>query len=291
VPGPIIDTILASEVIARFGTERQRATLLPAIVAGEIRIAFAHAEAAVGHTATELGTIATRNGTSWCTKGRKLAVSAADAATLLLISARTEAGEAGLLLCDPRVTGVAVARHQAIDPHGMLCRIDFGGAQAEALGASSSAALTRLLETSAIAAAAQMAGIAGAVLDLAVGYAKQRTQFDRPIGSFQAIKHRCADMLMAVETARTAAYHAAWAADENGVELPLAVSMAKAFCGDACRSVCNGALQIHGGVGFTQEFDIHLYLKRGKVLEYAFGGAPWHRERVVSCLLPRQIAA
>jgi alkylation response protein AidB-like acyl-CoA dehydrogenase len=186
---------------------------------------------------------------------------------------------------------VIIERHQAIDPTSMLCRIDLKGAEAEPLGTADSASLSRLLETAAIVAAAQMAGIAGAALDLAVAYAKQRTQFDRLIGSFQAIKHRCADMLMAVETARTAAYYAAWAADEGGTALPFAVSMAKSFCGDACRNVCNSALQICGGVGFTQEFDVHLYLKRGKVLEYAFGDAAWHRERVASLALPGQLAA
>lgn len=292
VPGPIVDTILASEAIARFGSEQQRINLLPAIVHGEMRIAFAHAEAGAGHVAAEIRTGAMRHGATWRIKGRKILVPAADCATLLLVSARTADGESSLFLCDPRASGTAIARHQAIDSSAMLCRIEFDGAQAELLGAASDdLAVARLLETSTVAAAAQMAGIAGASLDLAVGYAKQRTQFDRPIGSFQAIKHRCADMLMAVETACTAAYHASWAADEGGAALPSAVSMAKAFCGDACRNVCNGALQIHGGVGFTQEFDIHLYLGRGKVLEYAFGDAAWHRERVASLVLPGQFAA
>jgi acyl-CoA dehydrogenase len=148
-----------------------------------------------------------------------------------------------------------------------------------------------MLETSALAAAAQMVGIAGAALDLAVTYAKERTQFDRPIGSFQAIKHKCADMLVALESARSAAYYAAWAAAEDDPTFPLAVSIAKAACGDACRLACNEALQIHGGVGFTWEFDIHLFLKRGKLLEYAFGDASFHRERVASVVLPSETGA
>jgi alkylation response protein AidB-like acyl-CoA dehydrogenase len=210
---------------------------------------------------------------------------------MVAVSARTDDGASSLFLCDARAGGVAVSRHQGIDPHSMLCRIAFSDAEAEPLGADGSGALSRLFETSAIAAAAQMAGIASAALDLAVAYAKQRTQFGQPIGSFQAIKHRCADMLLAVETACTAAYHAAWAADQDEATLRFAASMAKAFCGDACRNICNSALQIHGGVGFTQEFDVHLYLKRGKVLEYAFGDAAWHRERVASVVLPRQFVA
>jgi alkylation response protein AidB-like acyl-CoA dehydrogenase len=291
VPGPIVDTILSSEVVARFGTERQRASLLRSIVAGEARIAFAHAEPGAGHTARDVRTSASRQGGAWRITGRKILAPAVDTATLLLLSARTDNGDAGLFLCDARASGVAITRHHAMDPTSMLCRVEFDGAEAEPLGSAEGAALERLLETSALAAAAQMAGIAGAALDLAVAYARQRTQFDRPIGAFQAIKHRCADMLMAVETARTAAYYAAWAADEGGATLLPAVSMSKAYCGDACRTVCNGALQIHGGVGFTQEFDVHLYLKRGKLLEYAFGDAAWHRERVASLVLPAQLAS
>ena len=292
VPGPMMDTILASEIIARFGGERQHTALLSAIVAGEVRIAFCHAESGAGHTPEEIRVRAMRRGTDWQLAGRKVLVPVAEAATLFLVSARGESGEVGLFLCDAGASGIAISRHHAIDPNSMLCRVDFEGAAAEPLGTrTDGAALARLLETSTIGAAAQMAGIARAALDLTVAYSKQRTQFDRLIGSFQAIKHRCADMLMAVETAGTAAYYSAWAADEGGNALPFAVSMAKAFCGDACRRVCNDALQIHGGVGFTQEFDVHLYLKRGKVLEYAFGDATWHRERVASLLLPGQLAA
>ena len=279
VPGPMLETILISEVIARFGG----AALLPHIAEGTVRLAFAHAEPGAGHRAEPAGVTATLDRGQWRLHGRKILVPAADSATGLAVSAQLPDGGAALFLCDLSAPGVAIARNVAIDPDAMPCRMDFAGTPATLLG---DGALPRLLETSAIAAAAAMIGIAGAALDMAVAYAKQRTQFDRPIGSFQAIKHRCADMLVAVETARAAAYYAAWAAAEDDPALPLAVSIAKAAAGDASRFACNECLQIHGGVGFTWEFDVHLFLKRAKLLEYSFGDATWHRERVAQRVLP-----
>ena len=285
-PGPLLDTILISDVVAKFGTAAQREAMLPQIAAGGMRLVFAHAEPGAGRTPAEIGVAATA-GDGWRLHGRKILALAADAATRLVVSARLPDGRGALFLCDPASSGVTLARNAAMDPDSMPCRVDLDGAPAELLGEDApDAALARLLETSAVAAAAQMIGIAGMALDMAVAYAKQRTQFGQPIGAFQAIKHKCADMLMAVETARSAVYYAAWAAAEDEAAVPLAVSVAKAACGDACRLVCNECLQIHGGVGFTWEFDVHLYLKRGKLLEYSFGDARWHRERVASLILP-----
>jgi alkylation response protein AidB-like acyl-CoA dehydrogenase len=289
VPGPLRDTILISDVVARFGTPSQRAAVLPAVAAGQVRLAFAHAEPGAGRGTERAGVTATPDGAAWRLHGRKILVPAADSATGLVVSARLPDGRSVLFLCDLPDRAVTITRNVAIDPDSMPCRVDLSGARAGMLG-TDSAALGRLLETSAMAAAAEMIGIAGAALDMAVGYAKQRTQFDRPIGSFQAIKHRCADMLVAVETARSAAYYAAWAATEQDSGLPLAVSVTKASSGDACRFACNECLQIHGGVGFTWEFDVHLYLKRAKLLEYSFGDATWHRERVASLVLPSKAA-
>jgi alkylation response protein AidB-like acyl-CoA dehydrogenase len=287
VPGPMRDTILISEVIARFATPEQCAALLPAIVAGTARLAFAHAEPGAGHRTEPAGVTAMPDGSAWRLRGRKILVPAADATTSLAISARLPDGRAALFLCDLPAHGVTLARNVAIDPDSMPGRVDLNDAAATMLG---TAAIDRLLETSAIAAAAEMVGIAGAALDMAVAYAKQRTQFGRLIGSFQAIKHRCADMLVAVEAARPASYYAAWAATEGAPDQALAVSVAKAAAGDAGRFVCNECLQIHGGVGFTWEFDVHLYLKRAKFLEYSVGDATWHRERVASLVLPARAA-
>jgi alkylation response protein AidB-like acyl-CoA dehydrogenase len=127
-----------------------------------------------------------------------------------------------------------------------------------------------------------MTGVAARVLDNSVTYAGQRTQFGKPIGSFQAIKHKCADMAVAVEASRSAAYYASWALAEDAPDRAKAVSIAKSFCGDAARFVCNEGIQIHGGIGFTWELGLHFYLRRAKVLEYSYGDAAYHRERVLA---------
>lgn len=286
VPAPMTDTLLASDIVSHFGTPEQRAGLLPRIAAGECRIAFAHAQAGSGHSAAEVTLVAEREGGEWRLRGEKILVPGAMAATHLLVSARPQTGPAGLFVCKVDDPGVSARAHRAIDPESLLGSVAFNGAKAHALGEVPDArALARLLETSTLAAALQMVGIGAAALDIAVAYAMQRTQFDRPIASFQAIKHKCADMLVALEGARAAAYYASWAAAEDDASLELAVSMAKAVCGDACRLICNDALQIHGGVGFTWDYDVHFYLKRGKLLEYTFGDASFHRERVAAVVL------
>jgi alkylation response protein AidB-like acyl-CoA dehydrogenase len=285
VPGPMIDTILVSEVIAHFGSDAVRTDLLPAIAAGRARLAFAHAEAGARRDPEQVTVVASQHGAGWRLRGRKILVPAADAATTLAVSARMPDGCCGLFLCS--AADARVERNNSIDPDGMGCRVDLADVAAIGLG---EAALARLVGTSTVAASAQMIGIADAALEMAVSYAKQRTQFDRPIGSFQAIKHKCADMLMATETARSAAYYASWAA-AGDPGFGLAVSIAKAASGGACRQVCNACLQIHGGVGFTWAFDVHLLMKRGKVLEYSFGDATWHRERVAGLILPEAMVS
>jgi alkylation response protein AidB-like acyl-CoA dehydrogenase len=291
VPGPMGETILSADIIARFGSPRQCADLLPKIAAGDYRFAFAHAQTGAGHTATEVALSAQPAVNSWRLQGNKILVPGAQAATHLLVSARGPDGVPALYVCETGQPGMSVRPHRAVDGASLLCQIQFSDASAQLLGRDTEGrALGWLLESSALAAAAQMVGIAAAALEMAVEYAKQRTQFDRPIGSFQAIKHKCADMLVALECARSAAYYASWALAEQDAAAALAVSMAKAACGDACRLVCNEALQIYGGVGFTWEFDIHLFLKRGKLHEYAYGDASFHRERIAQIVLDGGIA-
>src|SRR5207248_918093 len=135
---------------------------------------------------------------------------------------------------------------------------------------------TTLAQASA-ALSAEMAGGTAAALEMAVEYAKVRVQFDRPIGSFQAIKHKCADMLLALEQSRSAAAYAAWTAAEDPEELALAASVAKAYCGDAYTRTAAENIQIHGGIGFTWEHDAHLYYKRAASSELLFGDAVHHR--------------
>jgi alkylation response protein AidB-like acyl-CoA dehydrogenase len=284
VPAPMAETILASHVIDRYGSKVQCGEWLPLIVEGQGRFALAHAEPGMGYTAADVQLRARRQKDTWTLEGKKILVAGASAATHFLVSARDDSGTVRLFVCGSAKELVSVRAHRAMDSSALLCEVDFALAVAQPLGESDGAqALAYLLDCAAFSAAIQMTGISGAALDLAVDYAKQRVQFDKPIGSFQAIKHKCADMLVALEGARSTAYYAAWGLGQD--EQALAVSMAKATAGDACRLICNEALQIHGGVGFTWDFDIHFYLKRGKLLEYSFGDAAFHRERIASLVL------
>jgi alkylation response protein AidB-like acyl-CoA dehydrogenase len=144
-----------------------------------------------------------------------------------------------------------------------------------------------LLDRGATYVSAELLGGASRVLDLTVAYAKERVQFGRPIGSFQAVKHRCADMLVDVEGMRSTAYHAAWCIGAGGADASVAASTAKVWCSDASRRVMASGLQVHGGIGFTWEHDLHLYLKRAQLDQVTFGDASYHRERLASLLRPR----
>ena len=144
------------------------------------------------------------------------------------------------------------------------------------------AALSKTLDQAAVGLSNEMVGGAQKVLEMAVDYAKVRVQFGRPIGSFQAIKHKCADMLLEVESAKSAAYYAAWAAAEDNEELPVVASLAKAYCSDAYFHAAAENIQIHGGIGFTWEHDAHLYFKRAKASELFLGDGAYHRERLAN---------
>jgi alkylation response protein AidB-like acyl-CoA dehydrogenase len=159
-------------------------------------------------------------------------------------------------------------------------RIEFASTPARLVGGDGQgwSTLDRVLDLAAVALAAEQVGGAQRVLDMAVDYAKTRVQFGRPIGSFQAIKHKCADMLLEVESAKSAAYYAAWCASELNDELPAMASMAKAYCSEAYFHCAAENIQIHGGIGFTWEHPAHLYFKRAKSSELLFGDPTYHRE-------------
>jgi alkylation response protein AidB-like acyl-CoA dehydrogenase len=147
--------------------------------------------------------------------------------------------------------------------------------------------LARVIDNGKVALCAEMCGGAQKVLDMSVEYAKVREQFGRPIGSFQAIQHKCANMLLQVENAKSATYYAAWAVANSVPEASLAAAMAKACCSDAYRQVAGEGIQVHGGIGFTWEHDMHLYFKRAKSSEVTFGDASWNRELVAQYTLDR----
>jgi alkylation response protein AidB-like acyl-CoA dehydrogenase len=176
------------------------------------------------------------------------------------------------------ITGASVEPVRALDPTRRWFRVTGGDNSAHPPGGD----VERGRGQAAVMNAAESVGVATRAMEMAVEYAKERKQFDRPIGSYQAVSHACAQMLLEVEGARSAVYWAAWALDHEPETAPLAVACAKAYAGDAGRRVPRAALQVHGGIGFTWEHDLHFFLKRGEANAHAYGGAAEHRDRVAA---------
>ncbi|HUD16153.1 MAG TPA: acyl-CoA dehydrogenase, partial [Acidimicrobiales bacterium] len=211
--------------------------------------------------------------------GQKLYVLDGHAADLVLVAARTPAG-VSVFAVERGAPGFTATSLTTMDQTRKQTRIEFSGTPARLVGEDGGAgpALSRTLDLAAVALAAEQVGGAQRCLDMAVDYAKTRIQFGRPIGSFQAIKHKCADMLLEVESAKSAAYYAGWAAAEDSDELPVVASLAKSYCSEAYFHAAAENIQIHGGIGFTWEHDAHLYFKRAKSSELLLGDPSYHRE-------------
>ena len=287
LPSPYFATVaLAGQALTVSGDEAAKARWLPAIADGTLTATLALAEERGSWRLEDIETSA-ENGTL---SGTKMFVVDGHTADLILVMARAETG-LGLFAVDGDAPGVTRTRLETLDPTRRLARVDLDGAPARRVGPSgdASAYLRTVLDLVAVALAAEQVGGAQACLDAAVAYAKVRVQFGRPIGSFQAIKHKCADLLVAVEGARSAAYHAtAVAAAELPLsaeqlvptELPVSAALAAAYCAQAFTHAAKENIQIHGGIGYTWEHDAHLCLKRAKSSEQLFGGPAAHRSRL-----------
>ena len=282
-PGLAAETILASDLIARFGSEPQRSELLPAIAEGRMKLTIAVGDSPTSYDPAEITTTAIQAGNGWQLDGCKQMVPFAALADRALVVARAgQDGPLGFFIVDPKAVGVAIDAHVLVDPTWRASALTFKGVALPAdalLGAPDGLAVEHGLQTTAAANAAQLTGIAGRALGMTLDYAKQRKQFGRIIGSFQAIKHKLADMMVTYETSRSAAYYAHWALAQGNPDQAAAVSLAKAYAGDMSRAVVNESVHVHGGIGFTWDYDLHLFLKRAKVLEYSAGDANWHREQ------------
>jgi alkylation response protein AidB-like acyl-CoA dehydrogenase len=276
--------VLAADTILNAGTDAEKAELLPGIASGETIAALALTEANGRWDASGIELVAKSSGDSWTLDGTKSFVIDGHIADLVVVAARLEgtSGEDGVALFTVAGDAAGITRTQlaTMDQTRKQAKIDFAGVAATPLGTPGEgwAPLAKTLDQAAACLANEMVGGAQAVLDMSVEYAKVRVQFGRPIGSFQAIKHKCADMLLEVESGKSAAYYAAWAAAEDNEELPVAASLAKAYCSDAYFHSSAENIQIHGGIGFTWEHDAHLYFKRAKSSEILFGDATYHRE-------------
>jgi alkylation response protein AidB-like acyl-CoA dehydrogenase len=200
-------------------------------------------------------------------------------ANLIVVAART-GDNVSLFTVAGDAAGLTRTPLSTMDQTRKQARVEFSGTPAKLLGSEGKGwdTLSRVLDLAAVALAAEQVGGAQKVLEMSVDYAKVRVQFGRPIGSFQAIKHKCADMLLEVESGKSAAYYAMWAASELNDELPTVASLAKAYCSDAYFHAAAENIQIHGGIGFTWEHDAHLYFKRAKSSELFLGDPTYHRE-------------
>jgi alkylation response protein AidB-like acyl-CoA dehydrogenase len=290
VPGPYFSAVLLGGLaIAEAGSEAQKKEWLPKIAAGDRRVALAWMEPSAQLGPAGVTLTAVEKGGKYTLSGTKLFVHDAHTADALVVAARTRPGAGAdgvsLFLLPKGTKGLEVTLLPTMDQTRKLCEValsDVTVGSDALLGAAGAgwAPLARVLDRATVALCAEMCGGAQQVLDMTVEYAKIRQAFGRPIGSYQGVKHRAADMLVDVENSKSITYYAAWALDENAAEAPLAVSMAKAYVSDAYRRVAAAGIQLHGGIGFTWEHDLHLYFKRAKGSEFTFGDATHHRERV-----------
>ena len=277
---PYFATIaLAANAILTSGDDAAKKELLPGIATGDTIATLAFTEDNGRWDEGCIATTATRAGDGWTLDGHKMFVLDGHVANLLVVAARTPAG-LSLFAVEDTAPGLTRTPLATMDQTRKQARLELAGTPGRLIGADggASAGLSRTLDLAAVALAAEQVGGAQRCLDMSVEYAKERVQFGRPIGSFQAIKHKCADMLLEVESAKSAAYYAGWAAAESSDELPVVASLAKAYCSDAYFHAAAENIQIHGGIGFTWEHDAHLYFKRAKSSELLLGDPTYHRE-------------
>jgi alkylation response protein AidB-like acyl-CoA dehydrogenase len=284
--GPYLaSSVLAATALLASADEAARKAHLPGIASGETiaTLAFTEEDGSWEPDAIGLAATGPDAGDGWRLDGRKSFVLDGHAANLVLVVARAGAGLA-LFAADAGAPGLTRTPLPTLDQTRKLARLDFEGVPAALIGApgDGTAVLGRVLDVAAIAQAAEQLGGAQHALDMAVEYAKVRHQFGRPIGSFQAIKHRCADLLLEVESLRSAVQYAAAAVAEDSAEVPVVASLVKAYASDVYFHVAAENIQIHGGIGFTWEHDAHLYFKRAKASELFLGDASYHRERLAT---------
>ena len=293
LPGPFFSTvILAGIALVEGGSAEQKAKYLPKIADGSLKATLAHLEPSGRWDAEGIQLTAKESGGKWTLDGTKLFVPDANVADLFVVAARTSGKGADgitLFLVDAKTSGVGVTMLKTMDQTRKLGEVTFKSVTVGAdavLGKVGGGwgLLERVADRAKVGLAAEMCGGAQKVLEMSVEYAKVREQFGKPIGSFQAIQHKCANMLVEVESSKSITYYAAWAVANDVAEAPLAAAMAKAYTSDAYRHTAGEGIQIHGGIGFTWEHDMHIFFKRAKSSEVTFGDATWNREIVAQLI-------
>jgi alkylation response protein AidB-like acyl-CoA dehydrogenase len=282
-PSPLLSNTVVGLALSLCGSDDQRERYLRPLAAGERRGVPALWDAGSPATPGDFTLEGASEGDDLVLDGEKVLVPDAASADFFLVS--TADGRRHVV--DAGADGVTVVAEPSIDLTRRLSSVRLDGVRVAAAdqlpadGADYNAVFHRVC----VALAAESTGIAQRTMEMSVAYAKDRKQFDRPIGSYQAVSHRCAQMLLETENSRSAVYGAAWAADSAPESLPLAASTAKAYASDAGWRVPDAAIQVHGGIGFTWEHDLHFFLKRGKQNAAMFGDSRWHRDRVAEAVL------
>jgi len=291
-PGPYFATVvLAASVIAAGGNREQMDTYLTGIADGTTIATLALLEDRLTSGPEGIALRARSQRDEYVLSGRKRFVPFAQTADVILVTARTNessdpARGVTVFAVSKDTPGLTITPNVAIDQTNKSATVEFenvtvGSDTVVGQVDGGWSLIEKTLQWAAVGAAAVMLGAARKCMEMSVEYAKVREQFGQPIGTFQAIKHACAEMLMEVENSHAATYYAAWALDADVPDAAMAASVAKSFVGEAARKVCGSSIQVHGGIGFTWEYDLHLYFKQAKYYEVLYGDAEHHRELVL----------
>jgi alkylation response protein AidB-like acyl-CoA dehydrogenase len=285
-PGPFFSNTLAALALEAAGTPAQRERYLAPLAVGEKRGTLALWDRDAGRTPDDITLDPQRSGDGWVLDGEKLFVLDAAIADFIVVGAT----EGRRFVVDRDAEGVTVVQTPTIDSTRKQYAVKLDGVRVDDDAAldTEGEALGLARERAYVALAAELVGVAQRAMEMAVQYAKERKQFGRPIGAYQAVSHQCAQMLLETEGARSATYYGAWAADNEPETAGLAASIAKAYASDAAWRVTAASLQVHGGIGFTWEHDLPLYLKRARCGAAYFGDSSWHRARVAELVIERQ---
>lgn len=292
VPGAFLSTVaLAGSLIENGCSQDYRRTRLEAICEGRAKGTVALLEKSASWNPDAAKLSATRVEGGFKLNGTKLFVGDAAVSDFIITAARA-GSDLVLAFVDSNTPGVKITPMPGVDGTRQLCAVEYQDVvvQSEDVVSEDSkarAAIEHAFDVAALALSAEMVGGMQWLLEASVEYAKTRKQFGKPIGQFQAVQHHCANMLLMTESARSAVYYAAWVMGNDPKQAPLAVSVAKTYCSDSYREVGNLAIQVHGGVGFTWDENIHFYYKRAKASELMFGDATYHRERIAKLIVDR----
>ncbi|HEU5061648.1 MAG TPA: acyl-CoA dehydrogenase family protein [Solirubrobacterales bacterium] len=288
-PSPLLSNTVAGLAISAGGSDEQKERWLQPLAEGTLRGAPALFDAGMPVEPGKFSMAAEASGDGIVLNGEKILVMDAGSADFFLVA--TADGRRHIV--EKGATGVTVTPEESIDLTRRISSVRFDGVEvaAEASLPGEAQDYLAVFLRACVAIAAESTGLAQRALEMSVAYAKDRQQFGRPIGAYQAVSHRCAQMLLETENSRSAVYGAAWAADAEPESLPLAACMAKAYASDAGWRVPDAAIQVHGGIGFTWEHDLHFFLKRGRGNAAMFGEAKWHRERVAEAVLADEPAS